>query len=211
VPSLEIGGFMKCTSIEFKKGNSFHFYNRAVDGEMLFFEDEDYYLFLNKFKKSIEKYPLSVFSYCLMPNHFHFFLRQNSDIKIYQIFNSVLSSYVQKYNTKYERRGSLMAGPLQSIIIEDDKYFLNLCRYIHLNPLKANLVITPEEWEYSNYSEWIGIRDGTLFDPEVFEICKVTPEKYKSTIENYLEHPTNDDFVKLLFDNERKNYETCHK
>ncbi len=96
-----------------------------------------------------------------------------------------------------------MSGPLQSILIEDDKYFLNLCRYIHLNPVKANLVITPEEWEYSNYSEWIGIRDGKLFDSRVFEICNVTSKKYKNTIDNYLEHPTNNDFVKLLFDNER--------
>ena len=194
---------MKCSSIEFIKGNSFHFYNRVVDGEILFFTDEDYRLFLSKFKKSIEKYPLSVFSYCLMPNHFHFFLQQNSDKKIYRIFNSVLSSYVQKYNLKYDRKGALMAGPLQSILIEDDKYFLNLCRYIHLNPVKANLVIYPEEWEYSNYSEWIGNRNGALFDPEVFQIGKSTPEKYKSSIENYLEHSTQDDFVRLLFDNAR--------
>ena len=198
-----IGGILKCSSIEFIKGNCFHFYNRAVDGEILFFEDEDYLLFLSKFKKSMEKYPLSVFAYCLMPNHFHFFLRQNSDKKIFQIFNSVLSSYVQKYNIKYKRKGTLMAGPLQSILIENDRYFLNLCRYVHLNPVKANLVIEPEEWEYSNYSEWIGIRNGTLFDSEVFNLCRITFKKYKSSIENYLEHPTQDDFVRLLFDNKR--------
>ena len=194
---------MKCSSIEYVKGSSFHFYNRAVDGEILFFDDEDYNLFLDKFNKSIERYPLSVFAYCLMPNHFHFFLRQKTDVKIYQIFNSVLSSYVQKYNIKYERKGALMGGPLQSILIEDDRYFLNLCRYIHLNPVKANIVIKPEEWKYSNYSEWIGIRDGKLFDPEVFNICRIASEKYKNSIENYLEHSTKDDFVRLLFDNER--------
>ena len=194
---------MKCSSIEFVKGSSFHFYNRAVDGTLLFFDDEDYNLFLAKFEKSIEKYPLSVFSYCLMPNHFHFFLRQNSDIKIYHIFNSVLSSYVQKYNIKYDRKGALMSGPLQSIIIEDDRYFLNLCQYIHLNPVKANLVISPEEWEYSNYSEWIGVRDEKLFDPEVFKMCRISSEKYKNSIEQYLEHSIHNDFVKLLFDNER--------
>ena len=71
-----------------------------------------------------------------------------------------------------------MAGPLQSILIEDDRYFLNLCRYVHLNPVKANLVIEPEEWEYSNYSEWIGIRNGTLFDSEVFNLCRITFKKY---------------------------------
>jgi len=194
---------MKCSSIEFIKDNCFHFYNRAVDGKILFFEDEDYLLFLSKFKKSMEKYPLSVFAYCLMPNHFHFFLRQNSDKKIFQIFNSVLSSYVQKYNIKYKRKGTLMAGPLQSILIDDDRYFLNLCRYVHLNPVKANLVIEPEEWEYSNYSEWIGIRNGMLFDSEVFNLCRITFKKYKSSIENYLEHSTQDNFVRLLFDNKR--------
>ena len=95
-----------------------------------------------------------------------------------------------------------MGGPLQSNRVDNAKYFLNLCRYIHMNPVKANLVIKPEEWEYSNYPEWIGIRNGTLFDPEVFQIGNVTPEKYKSAIVNYLEHSNEDDFVKLLFDNE---------
>ena len=194
---------MKCSSDEFIRGNSFHFYNRAVDGKILFFEDEDYRLFLGKFKRSIEKYPLSVFAYCLMPNHFHFFLRQDSDSKIYRIFNSVLSSYVQKYNIKYNRKGVLMAGPLQSILIQDEKYFLNLCRYIHLNPVKANLVIKPEEWDYSNYSEWIGVRNGNLFEPEVFSMSGITSVQYKNSIENYLEHSEQDEFVRLLFDNER--------
>ena len=194
---------MKCSSDLYVKGSSFHFYNRVVDGELLFFDDEDYRLFLGKFRKSMERYALSVFSYCLMPNHFHFFLRQNSEVKIYQIFNSVLSSYIQKYNIKYERKGALMGGPLQSIIIEEKEYLINLCRYIHLNPVQAHLVDSLEEWEYSNYREWIGVRNGKLFDSEIYDICKTNPKLYKESIQKYLDYPFDTDFKKFLFDNER--------
>ncbi|MDP8203987.1 MAG: transposase [Candidatus Tenebribacter mawsonii] len=195
---------MHCSKDLYQKGSCFHFYNRVVDGEFLFIDHHDYLTFLSKFRNSMERYPLSVFAYCLMPNHFHFFIRQNSEIAIYQIFNSVLSSYVQKYNLKYQRKGALMGGPLQSIEIADDQYVLNLCSYIHLNPVKAKMVLTAKEWEYSNYSEWIGIKNGKSFDPSVFELYNITMQKYKQRIENYQDEVESDKFKRLLFDNERE-------
>jgi putative transposase len=199
----ENGGNMKCPTELFIRDNCFHFYNRAVNGEFLFFDDEDYSLFLRKFIISIEKYPLSVFAYCLMPNHFHFFLRQNSDTKIFGIFNSVLSFYAQKFNRKYSRKGVLMAGPLQSVLVDNHNYFLQLSRYIHLNPVKAKLVQVPEEWKYSNYSDWILSKNSALFDNDIFTLINMSNVEYKLLVEEYQELKDEIGFTKILFDNER--------
>ena len=196
---------MKCSNDKFIKNNCFHFYNRVVDNQVLFIDDDDYSLFLTKFKESITKYPLTVFAYCLMPNHFHFFLRQDSDIKIYRIFNAVLSSYVQKFNLKYKRKGRLMGGPLQSTLIEDNNYFINLSRYIHLNPVKANLVMEPEKWIYSNYAEWIGMRNGKLFSSEIYSICETNSADYKDSFNKNIDIFSKPEFKILLFDNPRDN------
>jgi len=129
-----------------------------------FRENKDYTQFLKPFKKSVKEIPSSVYAYCLMPNHFHFLLRQNSKIPLYKIFNKILSSYVQKYNLKYNRKGSIFAHPLQSKLVVDEEQLITLCQYIHLNPVKARLVEEPDEWEFSNYKEWISVRSDELFD-----------------------------------------------
>jgi hypothetical protein len=66
------------------------------------------------------------------------------------------------------------------------------------------MVLAAKEWEYSNYSEWIGIRNGKLFDPSVFELYNITMQEYKHRIENYQDEVENDKFKRLLFDNERE-------
>ena len=65
-------------------------------------------------------------------------------------------------NKRYRRCGSIFQGRFQAILIDNDAYVLNLSRYIHLNPVKAGLVKRPEEWEFSSYSDYVGLRQGTL-------------------------------------------------
>jgi putative transposase len=194
---------MKCSVKLFVKENCFHFYNRAVNSEFLFYDDEDNSLFLEKFKDSMEKYPLSVFAYCLMPNHFHFFLKQNSDTKIFGIFNSVLSFYAQKFNRKYSRKGVLMGGPLQSALVDKHNYFLHLSRYIHLNPVSAKLVKTPEEWKYSNYNDWIISKNSAFFDNKIFTTINMTNVEYQKFVKEYQDCKNQNGFTNILFDNER--------
>ena len=194
---------MKCKKEQFVKGSCFHFYNRAVDNEKLFRDKRDYSQFLKKFVSIIPKYPVSVFAYCLMPNHFHFFLRQDSDIEIYKIFNSLLSYYVQKYNRRYDRKGRLLGGPLQSICVSDDRYFLGLCKYIHLNPVKAKLASNPEDWEFSNYSSWINNHENYLFCNDVYKIGNITSSEYKNFVARSSEDNDENGFEYILFDNKK--------
>ena len=150
---------MRCSKELFIKDSFFHIYNRSVEPLILFRERDDYIWFLKRFKKKATEYPATVFAYCLMPNHFHFLMRQDSNKAIYKIFNDALSSYVRHYNFKYKRKGTLFEGNLQHISIKENNYFIYLCQYIHFNPKKAGLVKTLEDWEFSNYLEWIGNRN----------------------------------------------------
>nr|WP_017307243.1 hypothetical protein [Spirulina subsalsa] len=58
--------------------------------------------------------------------------------------------------------GSLFQGRFQAIAVDSDEYLWQLTRYIHLNPVKANLVNRPEDWEFSSYPEYLGLRRGSL-------------------------------------------------
>jgi len=109
-------------------------------------------------------YPLSVIAYCLMPNHYHFLLRPEEDGALSRFIQRLFNSYTQAFNKQQGRSGTLFEGRAKSILVDTDEYVLHLCRYIHLNPVKAGLVAYPGEWPYSNYLEWVEQRDGTLVD-----------------------------------------------
>ncbi len=103
-------------------------------------------------------------AYCLMPNHYHFLLRPEEDGALSRFIQRLFNSYTQAFNKQQGRSGTLFEGRAKSILVDTDEYVLHLCRYTHLNPIKAGLVVYPGEWPYSNYLEWVEQRDGTLVD-----------------------------------------------
>ena len=176
---------MRVSKDNFVKDTYLYIYNHSIDDLLLFRDNSDYINCLQRFEKKILIYPASVFSYCLMPNHFHFYIRQDSEKPIYRIFNDVFAGYVQYYNNKYDRKGVLFQNSLQHKIINDNYYALKLSLYIHYNPVKAGIVKNPEEWKYSNYSDAIMKRNGTLFNNDILHYSDILPKKYKELMNNY--------------------------
>ncbi len=191
---------MRLRKEDFFESGIYHIYNRAVAKELLFRQDEDYLQFLHKLKTSSCKIPVSILAYCLMPNHFHFLLKQKSNIPIYKIFNRIGSSFVQWYNHKYDRRGKLFAGKLQHKFIKTDGYLIQLTKYIHANPVKANLVADLCSWKYSNYPEFLGLRKGTLCDRKYISFVIDLYPNYADTIFDYLQYNQDKKFRDLLID-----------
>ena len=176
---------MRVKKENFVKGCCLHLFNHAIENLDLFINKEDYMRIIQRFREKIVVYPSTIFAYCLMPNHFHFFMKQDSNEPIYKIFNEVFSGYTLYYNHKYKRAGTLFKGPLQHKLISTQEYFYQLCLYIHFNPVHANIVKKPEDWLYSNYLEWIGKRNGRLFSKEVYELLDVSPEEYANLMKLY--------------------------
>jgi len=166
-------------------GHCYHVYNRGCNREAIFALSENYIFLLRKIKTILPTASVSVIAYCLMPNHYHFLLRAEADNAISHFIQQVFNGYVQAFNKQQQRSGTLFEGRAKTILVDTDAYALDLCRYIHLNPVQAHLVANPEDWPYSNYLEWIGQRAGTLKD-EVF-MREYFPDAgaYRSFITDY--------------------------
>ena len=187
----------------FLPDNYYHIYNRGNNRQTVFFEPENYLYFL----RGIKKYLLpvaDVIAYCLMPTHYHLMVRvkdldkQNSEVfktsefSVSKAMMRLSVSYTKAINKRFERVGSLFQGAFQEKAIKNSTHLLHLCRYIHANPVKDGLVASPEDWLYSNYLEWLGEREGTLFDPNFVKDQFSSVEEYKGFVRDYLrarEHP----------------------
>ena len=169
----------------FFSGGYFHVYNRGVNRNQIFFSDEDYSYCLSLLKKYAETYCITIIAYCLMPNHFHFILRQNSDKSISQFIGVVFNAYVQSVNKKYNRIGTLFEGRFKNTRIDNESYILQLCRYLHLNPVKARIVDAPDKWPYSDYNDWIAKRSLIQFDFNFILSYFKDPNDYRKYVTEY--------------------------
>lgn len=109
---------------------------------------------LNNFNKEIV-----LIAYCLMPNHFHFFVKQNSLGTIDKFMNSLGTRYTMYFNRKYKRVGHLYQGVYKAVLLRTDEQFIYLSKYIHKQALKLKN-------QPSSYPEYIGIRKTLWVQPD---------------------------------------------
>jgi putative transposase len=181
----------------FAQGQYYHIFNRGAGKEQIFFNEGNYEYFLLLVKRYYQKYGATIIAYCLMPNHYHFLLRQETDEPLSKFMQVLFNAYAQALNIQQERMGTLFEGRFKHKCVDKWEYLVTLCRYIHRNPVKARLVTYPEDWVYSNYRDWIGLRDGALVD-NVF-------------VQDHF--PSADEYVKFVntVEDEKKSYEQISK
>jgi putative transposase len=172
--------------MSFTPGQYYHIYNRGSARQPIFFEEENYHYLLRLFKKYSQTMAITVIAYCLMPNHYHFLVRQDGETSAGLLFQRVFNAYTKAINKRYERTGTLFQGRYRCILLVKTAHLFQLCRYIHANPVRASLVTYPEQWPYSNYREWIGLRPGTLWDLDFVRTNFGTPNEYIEFVQEYL-------------------------
>ena len=116
----------------------YHVLNRGRRREKIFFKESDYLQFFHIIGECSRLYNLEVHAYSLMPNHYHL-LVCTPDGNISRIMRHLDGVYTQKINRRYKLEGSLFKGRFKSILVEESSYLMEIVRYIHKNPLKANL------------------------------------------------------------------------
>jgi len=160
----------------------YHIYNHANGFDNFFNDKSDYTDFINRYIKYIV--PIcNTFAYCLMPNHFHFFVQikpvtelistlrfdpqkpGNLQKSINYRFSHLFNSYAQSFNKKYKRKGGLFKNSFNRKTVKTDKYFIKLVHYIHSNPVNDGFVESIENWENSSYNSIIN-RSETFLDKE---------------------------------------------
>lgn len=151
---------------EFLPGCYYHIYNRGAHRVSIFYETDNYLFVLGKMKRYVRALQVTPIAYSLLPNHYHLLTRQDGEQRAGLLPQLVFNSYSKAYNRRYNHSGTLFEGSYRIILVEEETHLLHLCRYVHANPVKHGLVDRPEDWPYSNYLEWIGLRQGTMVDRE---------------------------------------------
>ncbi len=170
----------------FQEAGIYHVYNRGCNRGKVFFNDENYRYLIRKLESSIEQFNIEVIAYCLMPNHYHLLVRQKSEIPVSKWLQRIFNGYSQAVNKQEKWTGTLFEGRPKHILIDSDRYLLEIIAYIHYNPVAARLVDHPDEWEFSNCLEWMGQRSTTLLS-EDFIRTFISRSDYVEFLEHYSE------------------------
>lgn len=136
-------------------GACYHIIARGNRQQDIFREIVDRYLFLSKLRMVRAKTNFKLHAYVLMTNHVHLLL-ETDKINISEILRDINGFYTREFNKKYGLVGHLFQGRYRSILVERDTYFLEVSRYIHLNPVRAHMVKTPEDYRWSSYRAYTG-------------------------------------------------------
>lgn len=189
--------------MKFEAGKLYHIYNRGNNSQQIFLERDNYLYFLTKIRTHLFPW-VDILAYCLMPNHFHLLVYvpetgkeilnySGIDSKLHPEFNSelinknigiILSSYTRAINKKHKRTGSLFQSKTKAKNVSKNIHYAFTCfHYIHQNPVNANLVGSPSDWEFSSYQDYSGKREGTICNKQLANSLLDIPLELKRFIQ----------------------------
>ena len=168
---------------------SFHITARGNRRNDIFRDEEDFQIYLELMKDSLEHFQnkFNIVCYCLMDNHIHIML-ETKDMHYKYFITRVNSIYARFFNHKYNYIGHLYQDRYFSEIIETDAQALEVSRYIHLNPVKANMVKKAEDYKWSSYAMCIGLTKEKLINSESILNYFRSRESYKLFVEQGINH-----------------------
>jgi putative transposase len=132
-------------------GAPVHVIQRGNNRGPIFSDDHDYQTFVEFLKTSAAKRGTSVHGFSLMKNHYHLLVTPGHKTALARTVKHFGGRYVQYYNRKYGRTGTLWDGRYRDPIVAEERYFFTCLRYIEHNPVKARMVIRPEVYRWSSY------------------------------------------------------------
>ena len=174
----------------------YHIMIRGINRQSIFEEDEDKERFIKtiKYYKAISKY--EIYAYCLMNNHVHLLIKEVIE-PISLVMQRINGSYGIWYNQKYERCGYLFQGRFRSEPVEDDRYFNTVFRYIHQNPLKANLVKDIKVWKWSSFNEYF--KKASFIDTHIIlEMFSNNKSRALENIKHFLSETNEDNCLEYV-------------
>lgn len=131
------------------EGAIYHVVARGNNRRLLFVDDVDREVYLDRLARCRTRYGFSLYAYCLMDNHVHLVVERGA-VSLSRIMLSLHSFYGQRFNRRHDRVGHLFQGRYKAYLVERDRYLLALLRYVHANPVKAGLVARAERYRWSS-------------------------------------------------------------
>ena len=139
-------------------GALYHVMIRGNDGQNIFARDEDRYRFYLFLQEGMEKFGHRIHAFCLMDNHVHLAI-QVGEKPLSRVMQNLCSRYAKWIKSKEKKVGHLFQGRYKAIVVEADTYLAELVRYIHLNPIRAKIIKSPEDYRWSGHKAYLGIEE----------------------------------------------------
>lgn len=144
--------------IEFE-GAFYHVITRGNQRQKVFKDSDDFLKYLEILSNYKTQYKYFLYVYVLMNNHVHLLI-ETQETPLSKILQGINQSYTTYFNRKYKTVGHLFQGRYKAILCDRDEYLLSLVKYIHLNPVRAKIVKTPDEYQWSSHLSYIKKADG---------------------------------------------------
>ncbi len=138
-------------------GAVYHVMNRGLNQNLTFLSNKDYEAFLTTLEEASRFFSVKFYSYCLMPNHYHILVCTPLG-NISRFMRHLNGVYTQRFNQEHHRDGPLFRGRYKSILVQEDSYLIQVVRYIHKNPIKANMVERTSQFKWSSHKSYIDIQ-----------------------------------------------------
>jgi putative transposase len=188
-------------------GVAVHIIQRGNNRVACFKEDSDYLVYLAQLRQLSEKYECAVHAYCLMTNHVHLLVTPSRAGACTGLMRDLGQRYVQYFNRRHDRSGTLWEGRYRSCVVESSRYVLGCYRYIELNPVRAAMVHHPSSYLWSSYAVNSGMRADPLiaWHAEFFALGTNASERHAS-YRGLLEGTLDDGLHKMIRDSTNGGY-----
>lgn len=196
----------------------YHIYNRGTEKRDIYLQPSDFKRFVQTFSyyqfsqakikfsqftkqklSSILTLPdnkqVEIICFCLMPNHFHFLIRQTKEGGISIFMSQLSNSFTKYFNVKYKRVGALLQGTFKAELIQNDEQLIHTSRYIHINPIVSGLVKSLENYKWSSYQEYITNQSVICSIDKVLELFS-SPADYIEFVQSQIEYGTSLEVLK---------------
>lgn len=176
-------------------GALYHVMNRGVARQNIFNSEDHNFYFLELLEETHRRFQIEIHAYCLMSNHYHLLVRSvvNNLSDAIRYLNGM---YSKSFNKSMKRDGPLFKGRYKAILVDTDSYFIQVSRYIHCNPVAANIAEAPEHYKWSSYQYYL--------DPDVkphWLFCNATLAFFNNKISSYSAYVSEgvDEKTKMFF------------
>ena len=175
-------------------GFIYHVLNRGNGKRTVFCKSRDYEAFLLLMQEAKDRIPISMYAYCLMPNHFHLVVMPERGADLSRWMQWLMTSHVRRYHGHYGSSGHIWQGRYKSFIVKQDGHLLNLLRYVEANPIRARLANSAREWLWSSHKARIEGASCGLIDVPPIDL----PEKWAELVDEPLSVSDIDDIKTSL-------------
>lgn len=176
-----------------------HVTQRGVNRGAIFLDDDDRRHFMHLLRLAARENALAIHAYVLMGNHFHLLLSSARPGALSRAMRSLGLCYVQAFNHKYHRSGTLWQGRFKSCLVDSERYVLAVYRYIELNPVRAALTISPETYAWSSVHANLGLCADDIVTPHACYLdLHHDPFERAAAYRTWLHEGTDDDNLRRI-------------